>query len=215
MAALACVGFAAFLVLRTAMVHGCSEDALPKFGQDTVLVWKSQHQEESSELVVRIARFQPDRYIEWENRTTQGTVYMPAKVVREAKVFVHSSLFQGGSDTKGKNATILWLSERIFQELKSRGKVRISLDSIPGWMTVMGAERISVQVNRSPMDLPVVRTVDDRGCERWFLDDAHNPLMVKLAVRGFVQSLVSITTDKPNTLRWIKGHKLAKPPQAP
>lgn len=215
MAALAHLGFAAFLAFCMATAHGLSEAALPKFGQDTVLVWKSQHQEESSELVVRIARFLPDRYIEWENRTTQGTVYMPVKAVREAKVFVHSSLFQGGSDTKGKNVTILWLSERLFRELKSRGKARISLDSIPGWVTVTGAERISVQVNRSPTDLPVVRTVDDRGCERWFLDAADNPLMVKLAVRGFVQSLVSITTDKPNTLRWIKGRKLENPPQAP
>jgi len=214
MAALAHIGFAAFLALRVAMAHGFAEDALPKFGRDTVLVWESRHQEESSELVVRIARFLPDRYIEWENRTTQGTVYMPATAVREAKVFVHASLFQGGSDTTGKNATILWLSERLFRELKSRGKAKISLDSIPGWVTVTGAERISVQVNRSPADLPVVRTVDDRGCERWFLDAPDNPLMVKLAVRGFVQSLVSITTDKPNTLRWIKGRKLENPPQA-
>lgn len=206
---------AAGLAFWAALRPACSQDALPRFDRDTVLVWRSQHQEEIGELVVRIARFRPDRYIEWENRTTQGTVYMPAKAVREAKVFVYSSLFQGGSDTKANNATVLWLSERLFHDLKSRGRAQISLDSIPGRVTVTGAERLAVQVNRRPVDLPVIRTIDDRGCERWFLDAQDNPLMVKLALRSFSQSLVSITTDKPNTLRWIKGRKLEKPPQVP
>jgi hypothetical protein len=52
---------------------------------------------------------------------------------------------------------------------------------------------------------------DDRGNERWFLDSEENALLVKHAVRAYVQTLTSITTDKPNTLRWIKGKKLTAP----
>ena len=62
------------------------------------------------------------------------------------------------------------------------------------------------------MELPVIRVSDDRGSERWFLDDADNPLLVKHLFRQYSQTLVSITTDRPNTLRWIKGRKLANPP---
>jgi hypothetical protein len=191
-----------------------SVDALPKFGLDTVLVWKSQNQGETSELVVRIARFLPDRYIEWENATTQGTIYMAAKAVRNAKVYVNASLFEGGVDTKGKNATTLWLSEQLFRELKAKGRVRVALDSVPCWMTVLGAGLMTVTVNRSLMDLPVIKTADERGGERWFLDVDQNPLLVKHLFRSYSESLVSITTDKSNTLRWIKGRKLANPPQA-
>jgi hypothetical protein len=81
-------------------------------------------------------------------------------------------------------------------------------------MTLIGADRMVIMVNRSPMDLPVIKTVDDRGAERWFLDADQNPLLVKHLFRSFSESLVSITTDKSNTLRWIKGRKLANPPQA-
>jgi hypothetical protein len=191
-----------------------SVDALPKFGLDTVLVWKSENQGEASELVVRIARFLPDRYLEWENATTQGTIYMTAKAVRDARIFVNSSLFEGGADTKGKNATTLWLSEQVFRELKANGKVKVALDSVAGWMTVIGSDRMTIMVNRSPMSLPVIRIADDRGGERWILDVDQNPLVVKHLFRSYSESLVSITTDKSNTLRWIKGRKLANPPQA-
>jgi len=37
--------------------------------------------------------------------------------------------------------------------------------------------------------------------------------MLKHTVRQFTQVLASITTDRPNTLRWIKGKKLANIPQ--
>jgi hypothetical protein len=40
-----------------------------------------------------------------------------------------------------------------------------------------------------------------------------NPLMVKHMVRKYTQALQSITTNRANTLRWIKGKKLANPPQ--
>jgi hypothetical protein len=63
------------------------------------------------------------------------------------------------------------------------------------------------------MALPAIKVSDDRGSERWFLDQEENPLMLKHTVRQFTQVLASITTDRPNTLRWIKGKKLANIPQ--
>jgi hypothetical protein len=47
--------------------------------------------------------------------------------------------------------------------------------------------------------------------ELWFLDSADNPLQVKLLSRNYVETLTSITTDRSNTLRWIKGKKLTDP----
>ena len=63
------------------------------------------------------------------------------------------------------------------------------------------------------MNVPVLRVADDRGNERWILDDEKNPLVVKHLFRSYTMTLVSATTDRPNTLRWIKGVKLAHPPR--
>jgi hypothetical protein len=124
---------------------------------------------------------------------------------------VNARLFEGGVDTKGKDATTLWLSERIFTGLKEKGRLKVSLDGVDGWLTLDGTDRLPVEVNRSQKMLSVIKVKDDRGNERWFLDSAENALLVRHTVRSYVQSLTSITTDKPNTLRWIKGKKLTAP----
>jgi len=185
--------------------------ALPAFGRDTVLVYRTQNQDDTTEFVVRIAEFLPDRYVEWENSTTQGTIFMPGRAIAGAKIFVTASLFEGGVDTKGKDKTTLWLSQRIYRELKEKNRAKVSLDGIDGWLTLEGSDQITVEVNRSPIALPVIRVKDDRGSERAFLDQEDNPLIIRHSVRRYCETLASITTDKTNTLRWIKGRKLTNP----
>ena len=179
---------------------------LPQFGRDTVLVYKSSNEAEGA-FIVRIAQFQPDRYIEWEDSTTQGTILMPAKTVEEARGLANFQLFEAGVDTRGKNATTLWLSRRIYRELKQGPKVKFDVDGLPTLVTVLGVDRMDVDVNRVPTSVPVLKTRDERNSERWFLDLEDNALLVNLLVRDYRQRLTSITTDKANTLRWIKDKK--------
>ncbi|MEJ2109300.1 MAG: hypothetical protein P8Z37_05190, partial [Acidobacteriota bacterium] len=80
----------------------------------------------------------------------------------------------------------------------------------PGKITYEGDGLISVEVNGSPMALPVIKVHDERGAEKWFMDNEENPLMMKYTIRHYNQTLVSITTDRPNTLRWLKGAKLQR-----
>jgi hypothetical protein len=199
------LGFAA------AASAGFPEPSLPPFGRDTVLVWKVQIQDDTKEFVVRIAEFTPDRFLEWEDATTQGTIFMPSHALTSAKIFVNASLFEGGVDTKGKDKTTLWLSQQIYRDLKAKQRLKLSLDGIDGWFTVEGSDQMTIEVNRAPMSLPVLNVKDDRGSLRGFLDIESNPLLVRHTVRTFSQTLTSITTDRPNTLRWIKGKKLTNP----
>ncbi len=195
-----------------AMAHAIAgSPSLPVFGRDTVLVYRVQNQEDTSEFVVRIAEFLPDRYVEWENSTTQGTIFMPNRAILSAKTFVTTSLFEGGVDTRGKDKTTLWLSRQIYRDLKEKKRAKVDLDGIEGWLNVEGSDQISVDVNRSPISLPVIKVKDDRGSERDFLDQEDNPLMIRHSIRKYCETLATVTTDKPNTLRWIKGKKLANP----
>jgi len=190
-----------------------AENALPAFGQNTVLVWERKSQDYVSSFVVRIAEFSPDRYIEWEDSRTQGTIFMPSRDILGAKGYDSADLFESGTDTRGKDATTLWLSRRIFQELKEKGKAKCNLDGVAGVLTSLGEDKFEVEVNRSPMVLPVIKVSDGRGGERWFLDQEENPLLVKHTVRHYTEVLSSITTNRANTLRWIKGKKLQNPPR--
>jgi hypothetical protein len=190
-----------------------ADQSLPSFGKDTVLVWKLQNQGFLGEFVVRIAEFTPDRFIEWEDENSQGTIFMPGKDLLGAKRFVGANLFSAGMDTRGKGATTLWLSQLIFRELKEKKKAKCSLDGVPGTLSYEGDGEIEIEVNRKPMILPVIKVSDGRSGEQWFLDQEDNPLMLKHIVRTFTQALTSITTDRRNTLRWIKGRKLENLPK--
>jgi hypothetical protein len=208
--------YAASLFLAASLVClrflPAGEMQLPSFGRDTVLVWKIENVDFSADFVVRIAEFLPDRYLEWEDEKTQGTIFMPDRDVRKAQGFVGTQLFESGIDSRGRNVTTLWLSQKIFQDLKEKRKIKFPLDGIAGQMTFEGTDQMTIEVNRSSRALPVIKTKDDRGSERWFLDNPENPLLAKHTIRQFSQTLVSITTDRQNTLRWIKGRKLANPP---
>jgi hypothetical protein len=206
----------AFVILPAliAVVPGSASDEgnLPVFGRDTVLVWKIQNRNFDSKFVVRIAQFYPDRFLEWEDTTTQGTIFMPSTDIQEAKNYISQSLFEAGSDTRSKNATTLWLSRRIYRDLKKTGKAKCQLDNVTGSLVFLGGDQITIDVNRSSRELPVIKVSNGRGSELWFLDQEENPLLVKHMIREFKQVLTSITTDRSNTLRWIKGKKLSNPP---
>jgi len=180
-----------------------SESAVPAFGRNTVLVYKNSL-ESNSTVVIRIAQFAPDRYVEWEDAITQGTILMPAKAVSDAREFTTWKLFQAGSNTKGNNATTIWLSRRIFRELKERQKAKFSIDGIDTAVTLLGGDQTNIEINRSERSVAVIKTKDERGMERWFLDEEDNPLIVNFQYRAYQEKLTSITTDRPNTLRWIK-----------
>jgi hypothetical protein len=189
------------------------EVALPTFGRDTVLVWKTQSPTFTSDFVIRIAEFLPDRYMEWEDYQNQGTVFIPAQEIMDARGYESSSLFKEGVETRAKSATTMWLSKKTFLEIKAKNKAKVNLDGVPCTIVCTGLDQFALELNKSKISLPVIKVKDDRGAERWFLDLEENPLLVKHQVGKYVQSLISITTDRPNTLRFIKGSKLSNLPR--
>jgi hypothetical protein len=204
--------FALFAAVLTVKPGAFVKSPLPLLGRDTVLVWNIHNQSYGEDFVVRIAEFSPDRFLEWEDTRTQGTIFMPYRDIDAAKGYASTNLFAPGVDKRSKNTTTLWLSRQIYQDLKDKKKAKCNLDGVAGSLTYRGDGYFTVKVNRSSMELLVIKVSDDRGSERWFLDQEENPLMVRHMIREFTQTLTSITTDQPNTLRWIKGSKLTNLP---
>jgi len=181
-----------------------AESLIPEFGRDTVLIWKIEGPEYEKSFVARIAVFNPDRFLEWEDEKGQGTVFMAERDVLNAKGYERSNLFIGGMDRKSNNATTLWLSRRIFLELKEKKNISVNLNGIAAKFRYLGEDKIPVTVNRTVVELPVIRIADDRRGEWRFLDRADNPLFVRYETQNYSKTLASVTTDRANTLRWIK-----------
>jgi len=195
------------------VIYNCNaenDSPLPDLGRDTVLVWKSQTQNSTSTFVVRIASFYPDRLFEWEDALSQGTVYIPNRDLLQAKGYNNNQLFRPGIDTRSDNETTLWLSRKIFQALKEKKEAKCNINRIPGKMTFEGNGELAVEINGSSGTLSVIKVRDGRGGERWFLDREDNPLLMKYILRNYTQTLSSITTNRNDTLRWLKGRKLQR-----
>jgi hypothetical protein len=205
------LSFAAILTVSLKATSG-DEAPFPAFGRGAVLVWKTQAQTYTSDFVIRIAEFLPDRYMEWEDFQTQGTVFIPSREIQEAKGYESNNLFKSGIESRAKNVTTLWLSRKYYLELKAKKKIKLDLDGVQGSMTLIGSDQFTVEVNKSKVSMPVIKVNDDRGSERWFLDLEENPLLVRHVIGRYDQSLISIATDKPDSLRFIKGRKLSSLP---
>jgi hypothetical protein len=198
--------------LAGSSAHGQTKPQIPTFGRNTVLVWKAVgNSNDLGTLVVRIARFTPDRYFEWEDSTGQGTVFLAEKALASSKIFLMRRLFQSGVDIQSKDSTTLWLSKKSYLDLKSKQKIKLAIDALEEWVKFEGNDEIALEVNQTQQTLPVMKISNARGMEIWVLDSEENPLQVKLIARNYVETLTSITTDRSNTLRWIKGKKLAEP----
>ncbi len=185
-------------------------EEVPIFGKDTVLVWEIPGENSTTDFVVRIACYSPDLLMEWENERTQGTVLIPRRELSQAKGYVNTRLFKSGMDTQAENETTVWLSRQVYRDLKEGKEAKLNIDRIQGRMTYLGGEELTVEVNGSPMTLPVIRVRDSRKAELWFLDREDNPLLVRYRMRQYSKTLVSITTNRKNTLRWIKDQKIRR-----
>lgn len=207
----------ALITLAVLMIFSFSvsgdDSNLPPFGRDTVLVWKIMNADVESSFVIRIASFSPDRFMEWESESSQGTVFMPLRDLQEAKGYASRSLFEAGVDIRSKKNTTAWLSRKIYHELKSKGKAKCRLDGVGGIFEYLGQDSLTVEVNKAAIELPVIKASDGRGSEFWFLDQEENPLLAKHVFRHYSKTLSVIGTDRPNALRWIKGRKLTNPPK--
>lgn len=186
------------------------DEKLPVFGKDTVLVWEIPLKDFTTVFIVRLARYSPDLLMEWEDEKSQGTVFIPRQEIMKARGYVNTKLFKPGRDTQAENETTVWLSRQTFRDLKDDKEVKLKIDRVQSRMTYMGEEEFTVEINGSPVVLPVIKVQDSRKAEMWFLDREDNPLLVQYRIRHYSKKLISITTDRKNTLRWLKGQKLKR-----
>lgn len=196
-----------FLIFAGAALVVCSSLIYANsfgLGPNTVLVYQNRAGEQESQFVLRLARYHPDVFLEWESVNHQGTLHLFHKAVKEGKKFSFSQLFEIGVDTESKDVMTIWLSERMFRELTEKGKAGIEFNHLPLKMELEGEDTFQLTVDKQVREIPVIRVRDDRKGFWTFHKNPNNPILVEYVSPHYRQYLKSISTASKNSLRWIK-----------
>ncbi|MEE2840037.1 MAG: riboflavin synthase [Acidobacteriota bacterium] len=174
-------------------------------GEKSILVYQSEdRQQRQSQFVLRLARYRPDIFLEWESLSHQGTLHLYREAVQEAKIFHLSSLFEVGVDMESGDAMTVWLSEKVYRELTEKGSSKIRLNRLPVTLSLMEEGSFTLTVDKQVVEIPVIHVQDDRKGLWMFYKNPENPLLVAYHSTYFSQHLKTVSTASTNKLRWIQ-----------
>lgn len=170
----------------------------------TVLVYETRSGKEESQFVLRLARYHPDIFLEWESTSHQGTLHLYRKAVTEGKTFSLAGLFQIGVDMISEDTMTTWLSRRMYEDLVSDGEAKVVFNNHPVKLNVTGEGTYALRLNKVPQEISVIFVEDDRK-GKWSLHkNPDNPILVEYESPYYRQRLKSVSTNAENRLRWIR-----------
>lgn len=180
------------------------EAARIEFGPGTVLVYRSKAGEQESQFIIRIARFEPDRFLEWESVSHQGTVHLYTEAVEEARRLSLNALFDPGVDVETRNETTKWLSRRLLNELIEKRKCKALLNGTQIQFRVEGEETYPVKVDKKELQVSVLRVNDDRRGRWLFQNSLSNPVLVEYENPYYREFLEAVVNSGEKSFRWIR-----------
>lgn len=137
-------------------------------------------------------------YVMDNDNQTRGEVLMSEDAYANATDLYN--YFSGGKVTLDKQTSV-WLSQKLFKEIKEKGKVVMSTDkSSPKTYKVVKAKKdadkyYKVHVNGEYRNIPCIQIVSEDGSQKlWITDNPENPIILKMDI-GFSIELFSVSTD--------------------
>ena len=194
------VSFAAILMATAGWLQASSFEVTA----NTILIYENTSRELTSQIVIRVARYQPDIVMEWETRMDQGTVHLYRKAVDQSRRFTLSGLFEVGVSSVSKDETTVWLSRALYDQLATGKTQKIYFNRTPLKMTRLRSEDVRILVNGEDVVSAVVVVGDDRRGEWIFLDNRENPLLIRYSSPFYVTKLSKVVNPEKASLRWIK-----------
>ena len=194
------VSFAAILMATAGWLQASSFEV----AANTILIYENTTRELTSQIVIRVARYQPDIVMEWETQMDQGTVHLYRKAVDQSRRFTLFGLFEVGVSSVSKDETTVWLSRALYDQLATGKTQKIYFNRTRLKMTPLRSEDARVLVNGEDLVFAVVVVKDDRRGEWAFLDDRENPLLIRYSSPFYVTELSKVVNPGKASLRWIK-----------
>ncbi len=178
------------------------EDLL--LGPKSILVYQNEdRQQRESQFVLRLARYRPDIFLEWESLSHQGTLHLYRDAIEKAKIFHLSTLFEVGVDIESDDSMTVWLSRKIYEELTLKGNSAIRLNRVPLRMNLKEEGTFELTVDKQVVEIPVIHVEDNQKGFWTFYRNLENPILVAYRSTYFSQQLKTVSTSPSNKLRWI------------
>lgn len=176
----------------------------PEFGPKTILVYSNVSGDDEVRFILRIVRFRPDIFLEWESVAQQGTVHFYSEAVEQGSGMSLSRLFDNGVDVESEDTMSKWLPLTAYETLLREGKVKINLNNNSTQFQLIDEGTYQVVVDGQEATLPVIH-VEDSRLGRWtFYKNAGNPLLIEYKTRYYHEFLQSITTQGNGDFRWVR-----------
>ncbi|MCG3133131.1 MAG: hypothetical protein HMLKMBBP_00224 [Planctomycetes bacterium] len=118
-------------------------------------------------------------------------------------------------ETARTDATAPWIGRAVFRELRDHGTSEVVIhkrrDAGPVSIEKIGEDRSFVRVDGRPVDVPVIRCRTSREDDLVILDDADNPLVLRLVETGaeLVRTIDAILTPPGHGYRLPGAERLA------
>ncbi len=194
------VGFLMVFLTSIGGVQAASFDVIA----NTILVYENQSRGTTSEIVIRVARYQPDILMEWETFQDQGTVQLLTSAVEKAKSYTLRGLFKVGVDMVSTDEMTIWLSRSQYDQLVRKKTKKVFLGSRYQKIKFSRREKINISVNKEINSCPVIVLEDSRGGEWCFIEDRENPILAQYSTQMYKTKLSRVVNPKKSALRWIK-----------
>ncbi len=191
-------------MVSAALILSSLEASPLRFGPGTILIYENRAGEESNQFVLRIARFQPDIFLEWESVSHQGTIHLFQDAVEGARKLTLGGLFDPGVDAESKDQMTKWLSRETFEALKEGRELRMVLNSSPMRVSLTGRGVAELTVDGEVVEVPVIYLEDNRRGTWAFHANGANPVLIDYQNPYYRESLRQVFTNRPDSLRWIR-----------
>jgi hypothetical protein len=192
------------LVISLSMATPTLQATSLAFGERTILVYENQTREDRHQFVLRIARFRPDIFLEWESLNHQGTIHLRRKAVAESRKMTVGGLFEAGVDMDSKDVMTNWFSMELFQQLIREGSTRIYLNKRSILLYLVEDETRVLTVDSVEVEIPAVRIRDSLNGTWVVHKNARNPVLIEYQTQYYRTLLKRVSTSRSNHLRWIK-----------
>jgi len=123
---------------------------------------------------------------------TAGTVTIKEEALKTATA--QNNYFSNGELTLADKTTV-WVSKKVYDALKKAEAVTIRPSDEDEVLKFVKAEKLTVSKDGKPFEVPTLYGETDKGHKFWILDNAENPLIIKMVI-NFEINLKEIKSAK-------------------
>ena len=164
----------------------------------SVIVYKNINKAHSIKFILRIFSTAPELHFEWEYGFQMGSARISKKEFEEGKNFYRWNVLKNGRDIK-INGTVMFLCKKHLKMLRENKKVKLKINSLPGWMKKVGETTFKI----GPLSLPCIIVEDNAGNRYIFQDKTEFPVCLEFSSGFYTQKAVQYYNGSNVIFRWL------------